>query len=132
MATSSARLEEAQMDHLRWTLERLEGKKARANQAKTTLRFAKLAEKPIQENVGMQTNGPRARTKEKENLTRKERIPRESQRKEKLRTKNAVYVENCMPPKTAGTMGRIRIPNQKKVEKATEHQLYVVLKVLCQ
>ena len=77
MATSSARLEQVRMDHLRWISAHLEGKKARAKLVRTTRKCAKLAENHMQANVGMQAKGPRARTKEKENLTKKERIPRE-------------------------------------------------------
>ena len=36
--------------------------------------------------------------------------------------KSAVYVANSMLSKTAGTMEKIIIPNQKKVGKATGHQ----------
>ena len=61
--------------------------------------------------------------KEKENLIRKERIPKENQRKEKLRARNAGYVENRTPPKTAGTMERPRVLHQRRVEKAAKHQL---------
>ncbi len=99
---------------------------ARANLERTIRKFAKLAENHMQANVGMRAKDPRGRTKEKEKekgkLTKKERIPRENQSKEKLRMKSAVYVANSTLSKTAGTIEKIKIPGQKKVGKATGHQ----------
>ena len=103
MAANLARLGEVQMDKLQWTLVHLEVKVAKASLVRTTRKRAKPVAKHMQVHVGMGTKVLRAKTKEKENQTRKEKIPKGKLKKENLkRTKNAVSAETNTLSRTAG------------------------------
>ncbi len=101
----------------------LGGKGKKATLDRTTRKFAKPVEKHVQAHVGMRTKVPRAKTKEKESLSRKETNLRKNPKMGKHKRKtSAVFVATSTMSKIAGIMLRIRIPSQEKVEKATGQQ----------
>ena len=85
------------MDKHQWTSAHLEGKKAKENPAKPTTKHAKLVEKHMQVNVGMRTNGPKKREKEKESLTKrgKEKERKENNQQENQRQKKVAKMKKC-------------------------------------
>ena len=74
-----------------------------------------------QQMAGFCRNGISKEVHEKKQ-NKKEKIPKEKERKEMVRARNAQYVRKRTPPRTAGTTPRLRIPHQERVERAAKQQ----------